>query len=163
MAERIAIVGISGSGKSTFARALAAKTGLPVLHGDQLDWMPDWQVRPADDLVAMHDAWVAQPRWIFEGWVEADRAARLSAADLVVDLDFSGWVCGWRVVRRQLRGVRRDEMPDGCVDGFNPRTLKWVFSKAERPSVDAALAAATVKSYVRLMSPRKAQAWLDSV
>jgi len=38
-ADRIAVIGISASGKSIFARALAARTGLPLRHGDQLDWL----------------------------------------------------------------------------------------------------------------------------
>jgi adenylate kinase family enzyme len=161
--NRIAVIGISGSGKSTFARALGAKLALPVLHGDQIDWMPDWGVRPDADIAAIHKRWIEQPCWIIEGWVEADRAERLSVADLVVDLDYPGWLCGWRVLQRQMRGVRRQEMPDGCVDGFSPQTLRWVFTKAERPSGDAALKAATVKKYVRLTSPREAAAWLAAL
>lgn len=160
MIERIAVVGISGSGKSTFARALGAKLALPVRHGDELDWLANWGVRPPDDLNAMHARWLAEPRWIIEGWIDRDRVARLNAADLVVDLDFSRWVCTWRVAQRQWHGVRREEMPEGCIDGFAPRTLKWVFTKAERPSVDTALQAATMRNYVRLTSPRAASRWL---
>jgi len=65
--DRIAVIGISGSGKSTFARALGARTSLPVLHGDRLDWMENWGVRPAAELDAMHAEWLARPRWIIEG------------------------------------------------------------------------------------------------
>lgn len=89
MADRIAIVGIRAAGKSTFGRALAARTGLPLLHGDQLEWLPNWRERPPAELEAMHAEWIAQPRWIIEGWIEPARAARLNAADIVVDLDFS--------------------------------------------------------------------------
>ena len=160
--DRIAVVGISASGKSTFARALGARMGLPVLHGDKLDWMENWRERPAADLAAMHAAWVAQPRWIIEGWVDPERADRLSAADLVIDLDFSRWICTARVIGRQLRGVRRAEMPDGCVDRVQPHVIGWVFWKKERPFIDAALKATTMKSYVRLRSPREAQRYLDN-
>ncbi len=68
-ADRIAVVGISGSGKSTFAKALAARTGLPLLSGDQLDWLPHWGVRPDAELSALHAEWIAGPRWIIEGWI----------------------------------------------------------------------------------------------
>ena len=42
--ERIMIIGCGGSGKSTLARALGEKTGLPVVHLDQIWWSPgNWQ------------------------------------------------------------------------------------------------------------------------
>jgi adenylate kinase family enzyme len=163
MIERIAVVGISGSGKSTLARALGAKLGLPVRHGDELDWLANWGVRPADDLNAVHGRWLAEPRWIIEGWIDKDRLARLNAADLVVDLDFSRWVCTWRIAQRQWRGVRREEMPEGCIDRFEPKVFLWVFGKLERPSIDAALAGAKIKNYVRLSSPPDAARWLATL
>jgi adenylate kinase family enzyme len=161
--DRIAVVGISASGKSTFARALGARTGLPVLHGDELDWLPNWGVRPPADLEAMHAEWIARPRWIIEGWIDPERVARLDAADIVIDLDYSRWRCTWRVLRRMLRRVRRDEMPEGCVDRFQPHVLNWVFFKKERPSVDGALRGAAIQRYVRLTNPRAAAAWLAAL
>ncbi len=161
--ERIAILGISASGKSTFARALADKTGLPLLHGDQLDWMPNWGVRPDADIQSMHAGLIARPRWIIEGWMDPERVERLNVADLVIDLDFSRWVCTARVLRRMLVRRRRAEMPDGCVDRFQPHVLNWVFFKKERPSIDDALAVARTKRYVRLTSPRAAQNWLKAL
>lgn len=163
MPDRIAVIGISGSGKSTFARKLSEKLGLPVRHGDELDWLPNWGERPKDDLNAMHARWIAEPRWIIEGWIDSDRVTRLNAADLVIDLDFSRWRCFARVIQRQLRGIRRAEMPEGCIDHFAPKTLLWVLMKSERPFIDRALKAATLKKYVRLRSPREAARWLSAV
>jgi len=161
--DRIAVVGISASGKSTFARALGARTALPVLHGDQLDWMENWGERPAADLATMHAGWLARPRWIIEGWIDPMRAERLSTADLVIDLDFSRWVCTARVIGRQLRRVKRPEMPEGCVDRVQPHVIDWVFWKKERPFIDNALKAAVMKRYVRLTSPRAARTWLAAL
>jgi adenylate kinase family enzyme len=158
--SRIAVVGISGAGKSTFARALARRTGLPLLHGDQLDWLPSWTLRPETELATLHTEWIAQPRWIIEGWIDRDRVARLDTADLVIDLDLSRWRCTARVLARMLKRIRREEMPDGCVDRFQPHVLDWVFFKRERPAIDGALRAAKLKSYVRLRSPREARTWL---
>ena len=164
--ERIAVIGISGSGKSTFARALAERSGLPLLHSDRLEWMPGWRERPPEELAAMHCAWLAEPRWIIEGWIETDRAERLRAADLVIDLDLSRWRCAWRVARRMLARRRRDEMPENCVDRWRFRTLAVALLKLERPSIDAALAAARPKHYVRLRRSRSVReflAWSDKL
>ena len=163
MADRIAIVGISASGKSTFARALAARTGLPLLHGDELEWTPDWVQRPPAGLQALHAEWLARPRWIIEGWIDLERVSRLNAADLVIDLDYSRWLCAWRVLLRMLRGQKRAEMPEGCIDRFQPDYLNTVFFKKERPYVDGALRAATIKDYRRFTTPREAEAWLSAL
>ena len=161
--DRIAVVGISASGKSTFARELAARTGLPLLHGDELDWMADWIERPPDELATMHAEWLARPRWIIEGWIEPERVARLDAANLVIDLDYSRWRCAGRVLMRMLRAQRRAEMPDGCVDRFHWRTLRTVFFKKERPYIDDALRAATMANYVRLRNPSETSTWLNAL
>ena len=161
--DRIAVVGISGSGKSTFARKLAARTGLPLLHGDQLDWTENWGVRAKEELEVLHKEWIARPQWIIEGWIDPERVERLSAADLVIDLDLPSWLCATRVLIRMLRGARRVEMPEGCVDTFQAHVLDWVLFKRERPSIDDTLHAATLQTYVRLKSPREAADWLRQV
>lgn len=40
--RRVMIVGHPGSGKSTLARAMGERTGLPVVHIDQIHWRPGW-------------------------------------------------------------------------------------------------------------------------
>jgi adenylate kinase family enzyme len=161
--NRIAVIGISASGKSRFASALAARTGLPLLHGDQLEWLPNWTLRPERELAALHANWLARPRWIIEGWVDPDRAERLSAADLVIDLDFPSWLCASRVLSRMVRGEQRSEMPDGCVDRFSWRTFSTVLFSKERPFLDGALKSTTMKNYVRLRTPREAANWLREI
>ena len=41
--ERILIIGGNGCGKTTFARALAEKLRLPLVHLDTLYWRDNWQ------------------------------------------------------------------------------------------------------------------------
>ncbi len=45
---RILVIGMAGAGKSTFSRALSARTGLPVIHLDFHYWKPGW-VKPSED------------------------------------------------------------------------------------------------------------------
>jgi len=44
--QRVLVIGISGAGKSTFSRALARKTGLPLVHLDKEYWQPGWTGTP---------------------------------------------------------------------------------------------------------------------
>jgi adenylate kinase family enzyme len=160
--NRVAVIGISGSGKSTFASVLAARTGLPLLHGDQLEWQADWTLRPEPDLHALHARWIEQPRWIIEGWMDPARTERLTVADIVIDLDPPTLLCAWRVLARMVRGERRSEMPAGCVDRFSWRMLSTVLLRKERPYIDDALKAATLKEYARLRTRREVADWLTS-
>ena len=48
MGHRVVVTGMAGAGKSTFSRALSAKTGLPVIHLDVHFWKPGW-VEPSEE------------------------------------------------------------------------------------------------------------------
>jgi ABC-type iron transport system FetAB ATPase subunit len=63
MGRRIAVVGASGNGKTTIARALAARLGAPHVELDALHHGPNWSAPSAEEFrrrVASHlegDAW----------------------------------------------------------------------------------------------------------
>ena len=65
--RRVLVVGISGAGKSTFSRALAQKTGLPLIHLDKEFWQPGWKETPraiwrarlAELIAAINGSWMA--------------------------------------------------------------------------------------------------------
>src|SRR6266516_1707330 len=40
--RRVMVTGMAGAGKSTFSRALSAKTGLPIIVLDVHFWLPGW-------------------------------------------------------------------------------------------------------------------------
>jgi adenylate kinase family enzyme len=70
MPERILVMGNSGSGKRTLARALAARHGLARLDLDDLVWEPGGGVvrRPTTAIVDDLDAFVAaHAAWVIEG------------------------------------------------------------------------------------------------
>ena len=50
--KRIMIIGCPGSGKSTFARALAKKTGLPLHYLDMMYWNPARTTKPKEEFRA---------------------------------------------------------------------------------------------------------------
>jgi hypothetical protein len=50
--RRIAVVG--DGGKSTLARALSAKTGLPYIEMDALHWNPGWVESTANELTGTY-------------------------------------------------------------------------------------------------------------
>lgn len=122
--QRILIIGSPGSGKSTLARGLSARTGLPLVHLDQLYWRPGWVEADKDEWNAALAEALAQPRWIIEGNYGTSLAQRLLAADAAVLLDLPTWQCVWRIVKRLIahRGRVRPDVAAGC-----PERLDWGF------------------------------------
>jgi adenylate kinase family enzyme len=118
--HRVLVDGMMGSGKSTFARALAARSGLPVIHLDVHYWKPGW-VRPSDDEWREHQrALLAGEAWIIDGNYNETLPLRLERAETVIFLDSPWWLCASRAF---VRGLRKPvgEMPEGCEDSVNRR------------------------------------------
>ena len=84
---RVLVFGNSGSGKSTYAHALAARERIPHLDLDTIVWEPGRiaVVRAADAIRASLDAFVAaNPNWVIEGcYGELVEAAAATATELV--------------------------------------------------------------------------------
>ena len=113
--SRVLVTGLAGSGKSTFSRALSAKTGLPVIHLDVHYWKPGW-AKPSDDEWRAEQRILLEPdTWIVDGNYHETLALRLERADTVVYLDTPWPVCVGRALMRGLR-KRIGEMPEGCSE-----------------------------------------------
>ena len=67
MKRRILIIGNSGGGKSTLARQLGAKLGLPVIHLDVLFWKPGWVESGDVEFREAVAAALSTPAWICDG------------------------------------------------------------------------------------------------
>ena len=111
--HRVIVTGMGGSGKSTFALALAARTGLPVIHLDLHFWKPGW-VEPSDDeWRTTQQRVLAGDAWIADGNYSSTLALRLGVADTLVVLDLPWSLCAGRAL---LRGFRMpSELPVGST------------------------------------------------
>lgn len=166
--RRILLVGSGGAGKSTLARELARRTGLPVVHLDQRFWRPGWVETPADEWRAEIAALVAEPAWIMDGNYGGTLDLRIPAADLIVFLDLPRRITIPRVLRRWLRyrGRNRPDLGAGCPERMDPGFVAWLwnFPRASRVRLTAAVDEADAWGrVVRLRSPREVRAWLTTV
>lgn len=153
--QRIAVIGCAGAGKSTLARALAAASGLPLIHLDREHWQPGW-VEPDEAAWQTHNArLIAGERWIIDGHYGSALAARLGRATLVIWLDLPTHACLIGVLRRwwRWRGQVRPDMGPGCPEKMDGDFLRFVltFRRRVRPRIVAALAASGAPT-VRLAS-----------
>ncbi len=118
--NRVVVIGSSGAGKSTFARKLGARTGLPVTHIDQLFWQSGWVPTPTAHYRERLAEVVAQDRWIIEGVNASTLDLRLPRADLLIWLERGRLACLTRVARRVTGsyGRVRPDMAPGCPEGL---------------------------------------------
>ncbi len=106
--RRIHVIGGPGSGKTTLARQLAARTGLPVHNLDEVARVGGGtgRVRSAEERAPLVREILNEDAWITEGvhidWTEPF----LERADVVVWLDYaSGSMASRRIVRRFIGGA----------------------------------------------------------
>ncbi|MGH9016200.1 MAG: adenylate kinase [Acidimicrobiales bacterium] len=170
--RRVIVTGLAGAGKSTFSRALSAKTGLPLVVLDIHYWKPGW-VKPTED------GWRATQRrllagdvWIADGNYDESLDLRLERADTIVFLATSWWICAWRAIGRGIRTRPAGfELPEGCEESRWRRwrdewwlALRIVRARRSEPERERAIVARHgqhVAVYV-LSSQREVRAFLDA-
>lgn len=107
--KRVMIIGCPGSGKSTFARSLTEKTGLPLHYLDMMYWNPDRTTKPKEKFRAALRETVALSEWIIDGNYGSTLELRMEACDTVIFLDYPPEVCLSGIEER--RGKPRADMP----------------------------------------------------
>jgi adenylate kinase family enzyme len=91
--NRVAIIGCPGSGKSTFARKLHEKTGLPLVHLDNIWWKPDRTHITREAFDERLAALLKTDAWIIDGSYSRTFEPRIKACDTVILLDYDTDVC----------------------------------------------------------------------
>jgi adenylate kinase family enzyme len=166
-ARRIAVVGNTGSGKTTLARRLAAQLGVPHFELDALFWRPGWEMAPTEQFRAQVTEVMRAEAWVIDGNSFGRLGERvLEQADLVVWLDPPLRTILARLTRRTAERIRSGEE----MWGTNRETIRGAFlsrnslfvwamrmhfqKRAERGEVIARF------PHVRLRSTREAEEWL---
>src|SRR5262245_12089231 len=167
--RRVLVIGPGGAGKSTFARELGARTGLPVVHLDRLYWRPGWDPTPTEEWEEVVRDTISGERWVVDGNYGGTMALRLAAADTVIFLDVPRRTCLRRVYSRAFRGLgrQRADLGSGCAEKLpDLEFLRWIWTypAKRRPGVLAQLADFERRGgrVVVLRSPAEARAFLDA-
>ena len=128
--ERVIIIGCGGAGKSTLARKLGEKTGLPVVHLDQIWWEPgNWKHMEREAFDVRLRAELEKPRWILDGNFNRTLEARLAQCDTAIYLDYPRLLCLKNWIGRVIQnwGHARADMAEGCNEWFDPEMAKWIW------------------------------------
>jgi adenylate kinase family enzyme len=107
---KIAVIGTSGSGKTTVARELARRLGVPHVELDALFHGPGWAETPAEEFRRRVAAATDGNGWVVDGNYDSSLGDLvLERADTVVWLDVPLRLALTRVARRTIRRIRTGE------------------------------------------------------
>jgi len=171
--RRVAVIGTSGSGKTTFSAALAARLGVPHVELDALFWLPDWTEPEEADFLARVEAALDVPGgWVVDGHYSRLQDDILRRADTVVWLDLPMRTCLWRVTRRAASRARTGELMWGTnrerwSQVIGPNSLGWwvISTHGRRRRETQVRLADPVFAHLsvhRFRSNAAAEAWLTS-
>lgn len=167
--RRVLVAGASGVGKTSVARRIEQRLGLPHTEIDALFHGPNWTMLPG--FVESVEAFSAEERWVTE-WQYATQLGDLltSRADTLVLLDYSVATHMSRLVRRTLRRrLWRIELWNGNVEPplhtilTDPEHIVrwgWKGRARVRRRTDAAGQAWPTLRVVRLRSQGETDEWL---
>jgi adenylate kinase family enzyme len=103
--RRVSVVGNSGSGKSTIARALAEQLGVAWVELDAIYHQPGWRPLPADEFRARVAAAIAANGWVVDGNYSSVQDLVWARADTVVWVDPPRWTVMRQIVWRTVKRV----------------------------------------------------------
>lgn len=161
--QKVIVIGSPGAGKSTFARKLRDKTGLPLYYLDSIWHRPDRTNIQKEEFDRQLSQILTGDRWIIDGNYGRTLEMRMQACDTVFLFDLSVDVCLAGILERV--GQTREEMP-WIETELDEEFKQWVldFPHEQLPKIYRLLEQYGNDKAVRIFHPRKeADDYLHSV
>jgi len=109
--RRVSVVGVSGSGKTTTAVAIADRLGVPYIELDGIFHQPGWTSLDDEEFARRVATATSGDGWVVDGNYSRIRDVVWSRADTVVVLDLPRWrVMSQLLARTVRRGVTGEEL-----------------------------------------------------
>lgn len=159
--KRVIVIGCPGAGKSTFARKLAALTGMPLYYLDMIWHRADRTTITREEFDARLEEIMASSGWIIDGNYTRTLPERLCACDTVFFFDLPLDVCLDGAISRL--GHERADMP--WIDTeLAPDFRDWIlnFPTDQLPRIKSMLSICD-KTIIRFASRAEADMYLLSL
>ena len=102
--KRIHIIGGSASGKTTLARKIGTRLGIPFYDLDEVGYEGGFGAkRPRDVRISDLESITIQPTWVTEGGSVLWTEMLLQTADTIVWLDLPWRIRRWRIITRHIK------------------------------------------------------------
>jgi len=172
--RRIAVIGTTGSGKTTTAAEIARRLRIPHVELDALNWGPNWTPASEDVMRQRAAERTVGEFWVVDGNYRAVRDIVWGRAETLVWLDLPFVVVLGRLFRRTLqRLITRQELWGTNRETWGGQFLSrdslflWVVKTHWRRRREYGELLSRPEhahlQVVRLRSPRAARVWLDSL
>ncbi len=101
--SRIIILGNAGGGKSTLARKIARRRGLPHFEIDKFLWLEGWIPAPMETYTSKHAEVISGDAWVIDGMGHWDSIlTRADRATEIILIDMPLWIHFWLAAQRQI-------------------------------------------------------------
>ncbi len=158
--KRVIIIGCPGAGKSTFARKLAAKTGLPLHYLDLIWHRADRSTVSCEEFDERLDDILAADRWIIDGNYLRTLQRRLDRCDTVFFFDLPVEECLKGAIERL--GKEREDMPWQDTE-LDEDFRKWIigFPEFQLPVINLLLSMHTPATVIRFTDRQQTDEFLS--
>ena len=174
--QRIVVIGVTSSGKSTLAERISARLGLNFIELDALHWEPDWQEAPLDVFRGRIQKEMESGKWIVAGNYHIARDLVWARAEAVIWLDYPFLLVLRQLTRRTFKrwwtqellwGTNRESIWDHLKLWSTESLFHWLFKtywrrKREYPAL-LALPEYRHLKLIRLKHPKETEAWLNEL
>jgi adenylate kinase family enzyme len=138
--DRVSIVGSSGSGKSTFARQIAARIGAPHVELDGLWHDPGWTNPTPEEFLRRVTVVTSGDRWVVDGnyarvtrkgpvWERADTVIVLALPKKTVMLQIVGRTLRRAITRQKLWNGNREPLSNFYRWNPERNVIRWAWTK----------------------------------
>ncbi len=174
--QRFAVIGTTGSGKTTLSSLIAERRHIPHIEIDALYWKSNWSHAEHEELRTVIDQLTCTKKWVVDGNYGFCRDIVWGRAQAVVWLDYPLWKTFQQLLFRTLErsrshellwGTNYENMGDQLKIWSNDSLFLWLFKtywkhRRQYPSLLASREYCHL-SVFRLRSRTQTENWLQAL
>lgn len=174
--NRLVVIGVTSSGKSTLAENLAKRFEMSFIELDALNWEPNWQTAPLDVFRERVKKAICSGKWVVAGNYHLVRDLIWPQAEAVIWLDYPFLTVLWQLTRRTFKrwwtqellwGTNREPLFAHFKLWSQDSLFYWLFKTYWRRKRETPLLLSEPENHhlklIRFQNPRETQKWLDEL